>query len=306
MARLALCLVLCVVFGILYSQVPTSQPEEDKQADQPIQTAAFRPGWLTVLATSPCGGLAAGLPWTGLVQVGLSGKTATDPLPFSDPLVFMEECVKRYDKEIQSYTTTLEKRERVAGTLRPREVVEAAFREKPFSVFMKWRVGGSRAHSVLWVEGENDGKMLARPPGILGILIVKKALDAPDVKSSGRYGIDEFGLQKGTERTLSAWKAAAKRKALTVVYEGIFQVKQAGDRHCYKLHRKDFPHPEEDEINDVVIYIDTETWLQVGSVLKRDVKPGEDGKLVGEYFFRDVRVNPTFSADQFTVAALKR
>jgi hypothetical protein len=227
--------------------------------------------------------------------------TETNPMPFSDPRVFLAECLKRYDKEIQGYTCTLEKRERVAGTLRPREVVEAAFREKPFSVFMKWRVGASKAQAVLYVEGENDGKLLVRPPGLLSWLVVTKALDSPDVKSSGRYEITGFGLKIGTQRVLTAWKDAADRKALKVSYEGIYQLKTVNDRPCYKLHRTDFDHPEEDGISDVVIYIDTQTWLQVGSIL-RDA----EGKLIGEYYFRDICPRSEYPADQFTSAALKR
>ena len=50
----------------------------------------------------------------------------------------------------------------------------------------------------------------------------------------------------------------------------------------------------------MTIYIDKETWLQVGTVLK-----GDGGKLVGEYFFRDLKLNPEFKPDQFLRAALK-
>jgi outer membrane lipoprotein-sorting protein len=49
------------------------------------------------------------------------------------------------------------------------------------------------------------------------------------------------------------------------------------------------------------MYVDKETWLQVGSVLK-----GEEGQLIGEYFFRDVKLNPRFKPGTFTRDALKR
>jgi hypothetical protein len=47
------------------------------------------------------------------------------------------------------------------------------------------------------------------------------------------------------------------------------------------------------------VYIDKDTWLQIGSVLK-----DKDGKLLGEYIFRDIRLNPTFKPEQFQKAAL--
>ena len=49
------------------------------------------------------------------------------------------------------------------------------------------------------------------------------------------------------------------------------------------------------------MYIDKENWLQVGNVLK-----GEEGRLIGEYFFRDLKLNPDFPPDTFTREALKR
>ena len=46
-------------------------------------------------------------------------------------------------------------------------------------------------------------------------------------------------------------------------------------------------------------HFDKETWLQVGTVL-RDT----EGRLLGEYFFRDVRLNPDIPASQFKRGAL--
>ena len=49
------------------------------------------------------------------------------------------------------------------------------------------------------------------------------------------------------------------------------------------------------------MYIDTENWLQVGNVLK-----GEENRLIGEYFFRDIKINPDFAPGTFSREALKR
>ena len=76
-------------------------------------------------------------------------------------------------------------------------------------------------------------------------------------------------------------------------------MKEAGDRVCYTLRRDQYPKPEEDGVTELTIYIDKETYLQVGAVLK-----GEGGKLIASYYFRDIKLNPEFKADQFTRAAL--
>ena len=79
-------------------------------------------------------------------------------------------------------------------------------------------------------------------------------------------------------------------------YEGIEKVAKAGDRLCYKLVRTPDEPPEAIEgINELTIYIDRATLLQVGSIVK-DAK----GEFIGEYFFRDIELNPTFDNEQFT------
>ena len=101
------------------------------------------------------------------------------------------------------------------------------------------------------------------------------------------------------QRVVYHWKKARDARALHVEYEGVHRVPELGDRTCYKLHRTRFAQPEDDGVTDLTLYIDTETLLQVGSVLK-----GPDGELVAQYFFRDIRLNPTFDPNQFTRAAL--
>ena len=56
---------------------------------------------------------------------------------------------------------------------------------------------------------------------------------------------------------------------------------------------------EEDGLNELTLYIDCENWLQVGSILR-----DPEGRLIAEYFFPDVEINPTFPENQFTRAAL--
>ena len=53
-------------------------------------------------------------------------------------------------------------------------------------------------------------------------------------------------------------------------------------------------------ITEQTLSVDTQTWLLVGTVLR-----GEDGQLIGEYYFRDIRLNPKFDKDQFTREAVK-
>jgi hypothetical protein len=224
------------------------------------------------------------------------GKGPADPLEKlarASPIAFLEKSLEKYDAEVKGYTLTFFSRERIKGKLRAPEKREIAFREKPFSVYMKWIEGGGLASKVLYVEGEYDNKLLARPPlSFLGIFT--REVNGPDAKASGRYTIDEFGFKRSTQRTLKAMVAAKARGALHVRYDGIVDVPELGGQQCYKFVRTPYVPAEEDALDELTLFFDREHLLQVGSIL-RDAKR----ELLAEYFFYDIKLNPTFPPNQF-------
>ncbi len=224
-----------------------------------------------------------------------------EPLPVSDILTFLAKGIERYDQQgIKGYTAMMRKQERVEGKLRPSEDIEVFFREKPLSVFMHWVRGQQRADSTLYVEGENGGKMLAKPAGVASVFVkvLARDVDGEDARQAGRYTMAEFGIKKGAERTLRDWKAIKEKGMFRAEYLGVRKVREVGDRQCYTIRRTCL-QPEQDGILEVTVYIDKETWLQLGTVIK-----GEGGKLIGEYMFRDVKMNPEFKPNQFQKSAL--
>jgi hypothetical protein len=226
-----------------------------------------------------------------------------EALARENPVAFLEDCIRRCQREVKGYSLTMQKQERIEGKLKPKEIIEVHFREKPFSAYLQWIEGAGRAERALFVEGENGGKMLIRPEGQIARAlagdVVERDVNGAEARQGGRYTLNEFGLKKGALRTLATWKAAQEQDALHVEYRGTIKVKEAGDRECYVLRRTRYAKPEADGVTELTIYIDKENWLQVGSTLK-----GEGGKLIGEYFFRDIRLNPDFKPEQFGRAAL--
>ncbi len=227
-----------------------------------------------------------------------------EKLARTDAPAFLRACIRRYEKEVRGYTAVLEKQEFLNGKLGPVEVVEVAFRDDPFSVLMKWKTSpAGRADRALYVEGANDGKTLARPANRAArflVGVVARDSDGPDARSAGRYPLPEFGLKKGTERTLAAWSAAQKRGELKVEYLGVRAIQEAGKKECYVLRRTCDP-PAEEGIVSVEVAFDTEHWQQVANVLT-----AERDRKVGSYYFRDIVLNPEFPPDQFDKSALTK
>ncbi|QVL32494.1 DUF1571 domain-containing protein [Telmatocola sphagniphila] len=206
----------------------------------------------------------------------------------------------RYRAEVQDYTCVMTKQERLGGKVRPVEIIRCAYREKPYSVLMKWEAGDSKAISSLFVQGENNDELIVLPK-LLGFIkkTVSRSPSHPDVKDASRYSVFEFGIAKGQERTYAAWKAAQQAGLLNVEFLGERPIPELENRPCYVIHRMVNP-PEEDGMTDLTIYIDKETWLQTGSILTAN------GNLIGSYFFNDVKTNQKLGKDDFKPEVLKK
>lgn len=260
---------------------------------------------LCLLCASDSSSLAA-LPAASYRDVADSG----NPLPSEaemerlaehDPIAFLNECIRRYDREVQGYTATLRKQERIGGQLQSSEVIGVTFREKPFGVLLRWKEGARRAAAVLYVRGENRDQLLVRPAGILSLAgIVARDPKGEDAKQSGRYPLTEFGIKIGIQRTIASWESAKKDNALHIEYLGIKKIQETGDRSCWVLKRTRNA-PTEEGVIQSTLYIDRENWLQVGTLLN-----GEEDRVIGEYFFRDIEINPKLPDDAFSRGALKR
>jgi hypothetical protein len=216
----------------------------------------------------------------------------------SDPVAFLRDSLIRYRKEVRGYVCTLQKQERIKDKLGPVELIGAAFREAPFSVLLHWATPpAGMADRALYVAGQNGGKALARGK-ILHIVHHRDPYSA-DATNASRYALPEFGIAKGTERTLAAWEHAAARGALKVEYLGVRTVAEAGGVPCYVLRRTCDP-PEENGVVTVEVSFDAAHWLQVGNVLT-----AAGNELIAAYYFRDLNLNPVFGADQFDAKQVK-
>jgi hypothetical protein len=272
LSRLLLCLPLCLIVAPdcrLYTSFAEPPPKEVKDDGAALPDEA------------------------GLVR-----------LARTDPVGFLDACLRRYSRSVKGYECKLRKQERLEGNLQLPELMLVRFREEPFSVFLEWEKGERLARRVLFVKGENNDKLLVKPAGVLAVAgIVERDPEGPDARKSGRYPLTEFGIRIGTLRTRESWAEARKEGSLKVEYLGEKRIKELDDRLCYVLKRTGYRKAEADGFTETeaTLYFDKETWLQVGSVLK-----GDKGELLGEYLFRDIKLNPEFKPEDFKREGLKR
>ena len=211
---------------------------------------------LHCFAGAPGTSLAASLPWEPLRRIAMDQSEELDKLAKDEPVKFLERCLAHYEKEVQGYRCVLAKQEKVNGKLRDYDVVRACFREKPFSVHMEWCEGLDRCFATLYVEGDNDGKLLPRlrlaPFEIQRGPILARPLDAADVTSTSRFGINRFGIYFGARDTLDAIHAAQScwaRSTCAMPASSVSRRPAAGSVTSWSARRTIRPRPRRASTN---------------------------------------------------------
>lgn len=241
----------------------------------------------------------------------------------TDPIGMLEAGLAKYTANVQGFRSLLEKQERIDGHPTGKdpevEIIHVAVRNQPLAVVMKWERGMKLGvGATLYVEGVTGDQIKTR--GAAGSLMPDWSIDVKGMmaRRSARYTITEIGFDQAMLRTLDAWKKVKERGELKIDYLGLTNVAKAGGRACHVVRRTcptteadsfalDEARPTDpaklrkDGFDTVTIMIDAETWLQVGTELRK-----ANGELIGAYYFRDVELNPTFAPDTFTPAALKK
>ncbi|WP_029630259.1 DUF1571 domain-containing protein [Zavarzinella formosa] len=223
-----------------------------------------------------------------------------------DPLAALQGALARHRGKVEGYRCEFVKRERIGGKLRDREVIACEFQESPFSIRMKWLEGKGRADAMLYVSGENDNQLLIVPSSataksalkFLGKNYAARAPEGSEARDAARLPVTEFGLANAFRRTLTAWQAAKERGELTVEYLGVQEVAELGGLKCYTFQRT-CKTPEEDGLTQSTVYVDVKNKQQVGIILRSETE------LVGEYFFKNVELNPKFANDHFAARHFK-
>jgi hypothetical protein len=274
-------------------------------------------------------------------QTPLPPSDEFEHLAKTDPIAMYEKCLARYQREVKGgLHATLEKTEWVQGHLHPTEVVRIdtrdEFAERP-RVRMIWE-RGYRKDPLLGFEIQ--GVLLAEEKTAKGehvydiqtyrkdAFVKTKAIGVVDDKAKGasRYCLRDAGVYRGMLRTYESWKSYRAKGELQSQFVERKVLEKAGKYpdgqpvECLVV-RRSATHPEldafeigghpdarpdvieRDGFTEVTVMIDVKRWLQVGTVIRRtNVNPP---RLIGEYYFRDIELNPQFPTDTFTIEGMK-
>jgi hypothetical protein len=215
----------------------------------------------------------------------------------AEPLTALKSLLADYEREVRDYRCTFIKKERVNGTLRHEQTIQAKFKEDPFSVHLNWTaLGDSLAQQAIFVEGKwtgDGGEKLAQvqPAGLIKVLAKRVAQDihGSSAKKASRKFIDAFGVANSLRMIIEYSQKAYERGELQLKYMGAGEI--AG-RPTFVIERR-LPFTGEDgEYPDklLIVHIDQEYGVPAAAMAYSSDTPSDE-TLLGSYLWTDLQLN---------------
>lgn len=239
--------------------------------------------------------------------------------PLSPALIFAATHHQHIVDSVRDFTCILVKRERINGRLRDHEYIATKLRRRlvvdgkvvePYSVYTQFLAPRKlRGRKVIYVEGQNENKMLVRNGGQrFNYVTLKISLDSEAAKRESHYPITELGLSNVAARLAEQVRddiAADPLGENTTV--AFFRGAKIDDRSCTHIR---VTHPEQSSEYDFHIanvYVDEE--LKVPIRVEGYGWPEEEGDepiLLEEYTYTKLKLNVGLDDDDFSPDLLAR
>ncbi|MFH1299473.1 MAG: DUF1571 domain-containing protein [Planctomycetota bacterium] len=213
----------------------------------------------------------------------------------------------RYLDSIPDYTATFSKQEFVGGALSDNQVINLKCRHKPFSVYMKWVVG-DKGQELLYVDGENEEKMLVKMGGLKGRLVPTLKLDPYGslAMQESRYPITKAGIKALAETIIDYRKKDLDENLNTECVMLPNQKYDGKDCYCFIAH---FANAKESSTyRKSVIYIDEKTCLPIfvrgfgwpqGDLASSSPEELDEQTLIESYSFTDINMKSELATSEF-------
>lgn len=217
----------------------------------------------------------------------------------ADPIAYLRQLGERCQR-LSQYRVTFHRQERLGliPRLGPVEKIRAAFRQSPFSVKFEWDDPERDYFESVYVQGENDDKLIVRERhGMFKLPPQVRAVNVMDPVKWGksRNPVTDFGFGRLMARTLKMFDDPEIAPSIKVRYEGLVQLDLI-DRSVHHL-RIDRPATRTVRYTRQDFYIDTETLLPAGTDLWLP-----SGELEAKYRYTNVDTDVRLSDADFQLS----
>jgi hypothetical protein len=220
--------------------------------------------------------------------------------PIHRALRMIDDCQARYET-VSDYVCTFSKRERIEGRLRSKHVMLMKVRTHPRSIYFKFRQP-SPGREAIYVDGRNDGKVLAHEVGLKRLLAGTLSLDPTGgmAMEDNRHPITHAGIGSLLDTVEARWsRDLDPTESLMAIHEG----QLVGSRSCILLESTHPRHLPQLLFYRVRVYIDQELGLPIRfEAYDWPATPEAAPELVEEYTYTDVKLNVGLSDADFDVS----
>jgi hypothetical protein len=244
------------------------------------------------------------LPQGGMPQGNIGAPDAVPAGPGVHPLQAALEVAQKgltsIQANIQDYSATVVKRERIDGKLGEHEYMFAKIRHQPFSVYLFFLGPDAvKGQEVIYVDGHNDGNMLAHAGSGVRAMVGTVSLKPQSMLAMAgqRYPITELGVENLTKRLL---EVADHDKQYDECEVNFFPGAKVNGRVCtciqvaHPVPRKNF------RFHLARVFIDDELTIPIRyESYDWPLEPGGQPVLMEEYTYMNVKVNNGFTDADF-------
>lgn len=225
-----------------------------------------------------------------------TSQSQTHPL---DPMIELARSILNdMEANLQDYTATLVKRERIGGRLGDEAKLAIKIRNRSekedvargLAIYMKFvSPKGSAGQEVIWVENENDNKLISHLTGFKNWRRIVVDPDGMLAMMGNKYPITEAGLNRLVEKLIEKGEEDRVKGPCKV---DLIDGQKIGGRECQLIQ---VTHPTKSDQYDfhiAQIFIDTERKIPLRyAAFMWPESPGDEPPLEEEYTFLDVKVN---------------
>jgi hypothetical protein len=212
------------------------------------------------------------------------------------PILRWAEGAQQKLESIPDYSCTFIKRERIEGVLSEPQTLFLKVRHKPFSVYVYY-LGpeAKKGTEAIYVEGKNDGNILAHTTGIKAALVGTLTLkpDSAMAMEGNRRPITNIGMLNLTKKTIDACHRGMQYPDVDIRF--IPGAKLNG-RTCtcmqstHKSPRRDYA------FHMTRLFVDDELSLPIRyEAYEWPTKAGEQPPLAEEYTYLNLKFNNNFT-----------
>ena len=226
-------------------------------------------------------------------------KEKGEPSTLAAEIERIEACTQRL-AEIKDYSCKFVKRENIDGELGSHQVIYLRVRHEPFSAYMYFLApDGIKGRQASYIDGENDGKLVALSEGLAGKLgPIRIPTDGILAMEDNRHPITNVGLLNlmtllGEDYTKAAESgetivrripAAVAKRQCTVT-----EIKHPKKQDNFKFHLSR-------------IYFDNETDLPIRFEAYDWPADGEkEPPLLEEYTYIDLKIDQGLDDEEFGI-----